>query len=230
MKASTFELIAASIISFVIGWSFCWLNHPEQNPEPAEGMLWVDVDDKGDTTIEILSDAVETLSGAIYYDSDGDVLKLYIPSEPTIDGLLDAIEWVESRGDAGAVGKGGEVGAYQITKQYVDDVNRIIKVSSMNIPYFTYEDRWFRAASREMTRILIGYYYQQLNYTAYMSYEEDFEAMARIHNAGPDGSRIVPRWFVRNRGYTLEDAVTKINNSIAYWELVKSAMEAGGEL
>ena len=32
MKASTFELIAASIISIVIGWSFCWLNHPEQNP------------------------------------------------------------------------------------------------------------------------------------------------------------------------------------------------------
>ncbi len=35
MKASTFELIAASIISIVIGWSFCWLNHPEQKPGPS---------------------------------------------------------------------------------------------------------------------------------------------------------------------------------------------------
>ncbi len=168
------------------------------------------------------------VDGRIYYDSDGDVLKYYIPSEPTIDGLLDAIEWVESRGGHSITADiPAEVGPYQITKQYVDDVNRIIQVLSMNIPYFTYEDRWDRSSSREMFKILTGYYWDKI---LIISEDLRFEVLARIHNSGPDGWRNDPRWFVRNRGYTFEEAVTKINNSIAYWELVKNAMEAGGEL
>ena len=39
----------------------------------------------------------------------------------TFDDLLDAIEWVESKGDPAAIGDGGDaVGAYQIHKIYVD--------------------------------------------------------------------------------------------------------------
>lgn len=130
-----------------------------------------------------------------------------------IDDLLDAIEWVESKGDACAAGDLGEVGAYQITKQYVDDVNRILKCDA-----YSYEDRFDKIKSREMVLIYIEYY---------DIYGFSLEDKARIHNAGPDGWRNDPRWFVRNRDYTIEEVVTKINNSLAYWELVKSAMEEG---
>lgn len=129
--------------------------------------------------------------------------------------LLDAIEFVESRGDPGAVGAAGELGAYQITKGYVDDVNRIIDKLGWVMPFYEYADRYSKTKSREMVRIYVGYY-------GALGTDEKF---ARIHNAGPDGWRNDPRWFVRNREYTLEDAVTKINNSLAYWELVKNALE-----
>ena len=143
-----------------------------------------------------------------------------------IDDLLDAIEWVESKGEIKVIGQASEIGPYQITKQYVEDVNRIIMVLSMDIPFFTYENRQDRTASREMVKIYITYYAfgellppEILFITIPLA-----EDMARIHNAGPDGYRNDPRWFVRNREYILEDAVTKINNSLAYWELVKARM------
>ena len=51
---------------------------------------------------------------------------LMSPTEYTFKDLLDAIEWVESRGNPNAMGPGGEVGAYQLKKIYVDDVNRVM--------------------------------------------------------------------------------------------------------
>ncbi len=170
------------------------------------------------TGVEVESLGVEL----VWLAGDDESTMQILVYEPTIEDLLDAIEWVESLGDPDAVGKAGEIGTYQITKQYVDDVNRIIRVLSMGIPYFTYDDRWDRTSSREMTSILTGFYS-----TGFDVYR--FEARARIHNAGPDGWRNDPRWFVRNRGYTIEEAVVKINNSLVYWELVKSAMEGGNE-
>ncbi len=118
----------------------------------------------------------------------------------TFDNLLDAIEWVESRGDPWAVGDNGNaVGAYQIHKIYVDDVNRIQK--SYNTPMlmrrdgqFTYRDRENKQRSREMVTIYLNHY------------GGTFEEMARKQNGGPQGH--------------------KKESTKAYWLKVKARMEA----
>ena len=52
-----------------------------------------------------------------------------VPSSATFEDLLDAIESVESGGNANAVGDNNRaVGSFQIWKIYVDDVNRIIRL------------------------------------------------------------------------------------------------------
>ncbi len=139
----------------------------------------------------------------------------------TFDDLLDAIEWVESKGDAWAVGKDGEVGAYQIKKIYVDDVNRILSADGKS-GRFAYRDRLNKVHSRTMTRIYVCHY----SYLTVAWTRKRVEEMARIHNGGPDGWRNDPHWFVRNRDCTLEQAKRKIANTKAYWEKVKARMEA----
>ena len=94
-------------------------------------------------------------------------------TEPTFDDLLDAIEWVESKGDSNAVGDGGEaVGSFQIWEIYVDDCNRISHGKT-----FYYIDRYSRKESREMVTIYLKHY------------GGTFEEMARKHNGGPQGHK-----------------------------------------
>jgi len=94
-------------------------------------------------------------------------------TEASFLDLLDAIEWVESKGDADAVGDNGNaVGAYQIWKIYVDDVNRILGKK-----IFTYEDRWNKEKSRGMVATYLSHY------------GGTFEEMARKHNGGPQGHK-----------------------------------------
>lgn len=116
----------------------------------------------------------------------------------TTNDLLDAIEWVESKGDADAVGEDGEIGAYQITKQYVDDVNRIIIDNRWRIATFSYKDRSDKVKSREMVKIYIEYWGGM-----YMD-SWKLEKYARIHNGGPDG------W--------------KKESTLPYWEKVKARL------
>jgi len=103
---------------------------------------------------------------------------------PTLDDLLDAIEQVESGGDPNAVGRDGEIGAYQLKKIYVDDVNRILKRwkqqmwEQINEPAYTYDDRLDRNLSRYMVEVYLAYYGPA---------EGDLESLARIHNGGPNG-------------------------------------------
>ena len=93
--------------------------------------------------------------------------------QTTFEDLLDAIEYVESGGDANAKGDGGRaVGAYQIWKIYVDDANRILALQGKNRRY-TYDDRQNKAKSREMVAIVIQHY------------GNDIETMARAHKCPP---------------------------------------------
>ena len=92
-------------------------------------------------------------------------------AEPSND-LLNAIAEVESGDEADAVGDNGKaVGAYQIWKIYVDDVNRISKKN------YTYEDRKSKKKSREMVKIFLNHY------------GGTTEEMARKHNGGPKGHK-----------------------------------------
>lgn len=143
-----------------------------------------------------------------------------VAQQKTFEDLLDAIEWVESEGDANAVGDNScAVGSFQIHKIYVDDVNRIICKHRMRIPTFAYEDRLDREKSRIMATIYLDYWGG-----TYIDYHK-LEKLSRIHNAGPNGWRNDPEWFVRNRGYSLEHARDKIANAKAYWEKVKARFE-----
>ena len=112
------------------------------------------------------------------------------------DDLLDAIEWVESKGNPWAVGDdGAAVGAYQIHKIYVDDVNRIRRAMVWGDTYgclYTYRDRENKQRSREMVTIFFKHY------------RGTFEEMARKHNGGPNGH--------------------KKESTKAYWEKVKARM------
>lgn len=126
----------------------------------------------------------------------------------TFGDLLDAIEWVESKGDPWAVGdNGAAVGAYQIHKIYVDDVNRIICKHRLRVSTFKYSDRYDRYLSRVMVTIYLEEY-------GGISVGDDLdgfitpektEKCARIHNGGPWGWRK--------------------ESTKAYWAKVKAKME-----
>lgn len=119
----------------------------------------------------------------------------------TFEQLLDAIEWVESKGDANAVGDNGNaIGAYQLHKIYVDDVNdRLRKIPDNK---YSYADRFDKIKSREIVTRYLRYYEHKT------PPEEDGhypfgnmtvqERLARIHNGGPDGwkkSNTLWYWF-----------------------------------
>lgn len=89
--------------------------------------------------------------------------------------LLRAIEQVESRGSAVALGDGGEaVGILQIHRVLVDDCNRILGEDR-----FAYDDRWDVSKSREMFRV----------YTEHYSPGASDEVIARRWNGGPRGEQ-----------------------------------------
>ncbi len=92
----------------------------------------------------------------------------------TLEDLLDAIRLVETGGELdpdNAIGDHGKaIGAYQLHKIYVRDANRIL-----GFDIYSYEDRWDRAKSREMTSIVIQHYG-----------EGDIETMARTHKCPTD--------------------------------------------
>ena len=112
--------------------------------------------------------------------------------------LYDAIMIVESGGCDTAVGDNGKaVGAFQIWKIYVDDVNRI---SGNN---YTYEDRWNRQRSLEMVQIYVEHYSRR--YERITGLRATREIKSRIHNGGPNG------W--------------KKNATKKYWEKVKKVLD-----
>lgn len=94
--------------------------------------------------------------------------------------LLESISWVESKHDPEAVGDNGKaVGAYQIHKGYVDDVNRIYGTR------FTYEDRKNPEKSKRMVQLYLLYY--GARYERITGMKVTVDILARIHNGGPNG-------------------------------------------
>lgn len=127
--------------------------------------------------------------------TDGDKGKDALSNDPNFEDLLDAIEFVESRGNPNAVCENGCcIGAYQLSCIYVDECDRIANGKSVwaSDCNYAYADRWNKDKSRAMTRLYIDYYSKQsiiadselLNFCPKIKW---FEIMARIHNGGPNG-------------------------------------------
>ena len=96
------------------------------------------------------------------------------------DNLLNAICDAESHGNVNAVGDNGKaIGAFQIHKIYVDDVNNFSSVK------YTYEDRKNKEKSKAIVKAYLEHYGK--NYEKKTGKKATNEVLARIHNGGPNG-------------------------------------------
>jgi len=101
------------------------------------------------------------------------------------DRLINAIIYVESRGNDSAIGdRGKAVGCLQIHPICVREVNRILRKNDIPLVY-TLEDRYSRAKSIEMFNI-IAEQYECCEYTTFIEYAE---IVARRWNGGPRGHK-----------------------------------------
>ncbi len=93
--------------------------------------------------------------------------------------FLAALADKESGGDPNAVCNlpCGCVGLYQITKQYVDDLNRIGFYGLS----FTYDDRLDPLRAETMV------VFYMLHYVCNRLVDYDWSTLARVHHGGPDG-------------------------------------------
>ena len=113
-------------------------------------------------------------------------------SSPTTTDLIDAIIFVESRGNDSAIGDrhlvGNEaVGALQIRPIMVREVNRILKLQGKS-KRFRLKDRFDRQESINMFMIWKNYHHRN----------EDIEKISRNWNGGPHGhtyERTLPYWI-----------------------------------
>ena len=108
------------------------------------------------------------------------ILSSSIKAVEVSQNLLDAIQTVESNGKESAVGDNGKaVGAFQIHKIYVDDVN------SFSSEKFTYEDRKNKEKSQKIVKLYLEHYGK--SYEKKTGKKATNEILARIHNGGPKG-------------------------------------------
>tara|TARA_R110000764_G_scaffold56593_2_gene123271 strand:+ start:180 stop:665 length:486 start_codon:yes stop_codon:yes gene_type:complete len=101
------------------------------------------------------------------------------------DTFVDAVIYVESRGNDSAVGDNGKaVGCLQMHPIMVREVNRIL--AKYDIPTtYTLEDRYSREKSIEMFNIISEEYYCCEGYT----FTDYVEIVARRWNGGPRGDK-----------------------------------------
>ena len=105
--------------------------------------------------------------------------------------FLDAIEYVESKGNTNAIGDGGlAVGCMQIHPIMVKDINRILGWNN-----YTLNDRYDRNKSRQMCKIYLYHYCKNMN----------FKDMAACWVAGPDG-------YLQKNKPAVKKYLEKINN------------------
>ena len=116
-----------------------------------------------------------------------------------LDDILDAIEWVESKGDANAIGDNGRaIGAYQIHSCFVEDAS---SARMYDWHRFEDKDRLDKEKCREMIRCYMS------KYATYgrLGRNPTSEDIVRIFNGGPQG------W--------------ERESTLPYWERVKARME-----
>jgi hypothetical protein len=114
-----------------------------------------------------------------------------------IEFLIDAMIYVESKGDSAAIGDGGRaVGVLQIWPIMVRDVNRILGKYHIDFRY-NYNDRYSPEKSVEMFYIWKSYYHP------YSSYE----VIARCWNGGTNGHR---RSSTRNYWYKVNNRMEEL--------------------
>jgi hypothetical protein len=105
-----------------------------------------------------------------------------IPTIDSVQGLLNALIFVESRGIENTVGDKHlgkpSVGVLQIRPIMVAEINRILRKQKVE-KRFKLKDRFSREKSIEMFMIWKNYYHRDNN----------FETIARNWNGGPNGFR-----------------------------------------
>ena len=105
--------------------------------------------------------------------------------------LMSALCIVESNGKINAKGDYSKklkeyraIGAFQLWKIYVDDVNKILKNRGCKNRY-KYSDRYDYRKSYEMVVIYLNHYGNV--YEKKTGKKATFEVLSRIHNGGPKG-------------------------------------------
>lgn len=123
--------------------------------------------------------------------------------------LISALCIVESNAKSDAKGDYSKklkeyraIGAFQLWKIYVDDVNNILKNSGCKNRY-SYNDRYNYRKSYEMVVIYLNHY--GAVYEKKTGKKATFEVLSRIHNGGPNG------W--------------KKQSTIKYWNKVKEILK-----
>ena len=94
-----------------------------------------------------------------------------------LEDLIEAMVWVESKGDPKAFAKREDAaGVLQIRPIMVNEVNRILNINKDN-RFYTLDDRWNETKSIEMFYVFVDYYHKDSSY----------EEIARCWNGGPKG-------------------------------------------
>lgn len=94
-----------------------------------------------------------------------------------LEDLIEAMVWVESKGDPKAFAKREDAaGVLQIRPIMVNEVNRILNIKKDD-RFYTLDDRWNEIKSIEMFYVFVDYYHKDSSY----------EEIARCWNGGPKG-------------------------------------------
>ena len=94
-----------------------------------------------------------------------------------LEDLIEAMVWVESKGDPNAFAKREDAaGVLQIRPIMVNEVNRILNIKKDD-RFYTLDDRWNETKSIEMFYVFVDYYHKDSSY----------EEIARCWNGGPKG-------------------------------------------
>lgn len=94
-----------------------------------------------------------------------------------LEDLIEAMVWVESKGDPKAFAKREDAaGVLQIRPIMVNEVNRILNINKDD-RFYTLDDRWNEIKSIEMFYVFVDYYHKDSSY----------EEIARCWNGGPKG-------------------------------------------